>query len=40
MPASPAISQSKNEVMGVSSLGFAMAVFPTAIAGAIFQLSK
>jgi hypothetical protein len=27
-------------VIGVNSLGFAMAVFPTAIAGAIFQLNK
>src|SRR5712691_4877423 len=27
-------------VIGVSSLGLAMAVFPTAVAGAIFQLNK
>src|SRR5205085_9772220 len=39
-PASRAISQSKKAVMGVSSLGFATAVLPTAMAGAIFQLNK
>src|SRR5438270_11158395 len=39
-PASLQISQSKNAVIGVSSLGLAIAVFPTAIAGAIFQLNK
>ncbi len=39
-PASLAISQSKYAVIGVSSLGLAMAVLPTAMAGAIFQLNK
>src|SRR3979490_259881 len=39
-PASAQISQSKNAVIGVSSLGLAMAVFPHAMAGAIFQLNK
>src|SRR6266853_6129748 len=39
-PASLQISQRKNAVIGVSSLGLAMAVLPTAMAGAIFQLSK
>src|SRR5262249_10477167 len=39
-PASRAISQSKYAVIGVSSLGLAMAVLPTAIAGAIFQLKR
>src|ERR1700726_4064304 len=38
--ASCAISQSRNAVIGVSSLGLAIAVFPTAMAGAIFQLNK
>src|SRR6266404_7160344 len=38
--ASLQISQSKYAVIGVSSLGLAMAVLPTAIAGAIFQLNK
>src|SRR5947209_8083510 len=39
-PASRQISQSRNAVIGVSSLGFAMAVLATAIAGAIFQLNR
>src|SRR5262249_54190278 len=39
-PASRTILHSMNAVMGVSSLGFAIAVLPTAIAGAIFQLNK
>src|ERR1700757_53163 len=39
-PTSRQTSQSKYAVTGVSSLGFAMAVLPTAIAGAIFQLNK
>src|SRR5207249_6986893 len=39
-PASLQISHSIKAVMGVSSLGLAMAVLPTAIAGAIFQLNK
>src|SRR5207249_5701728 len=39
-PASLQISQSKYAVIGVSSLGLAMAVLPTAMAGAIFQLNK
>ena len=39
-PASTQISQSRNAVIGVSSLGLAIAVFPTAMAGAIFQLNK
>src|SRR5438874_504051 len=39
-PASTQTSQSKCAVIGVSSLGLAIAVFPTAIAGAIFQLNK
>src|SRR5439155_10506226 len=39
-PASCAMSQSMNAVIGVSSLGLAMAVLPTAMAGAIFQLNK
>src|SRR5260370_24810407 len=39
-PASRAISHNKYAVIGVSSLGLAMAVLPTAIAGAIFQLNK
>src|SRR6266446_7786223 len=39
-PASRQTSQSRYAVIGVSSLGLAMAVFPTAIAGAIFQLNK
>src|SRR6266480_2563322 len=39
-PASRQISHNRNAVIGVSSLGLAMAVLPTAIAGAIFQLSK
>src|SRR5437773_8030373 len=39
-PASRQISHNKYAVMGVSSLGLAMAVLPQAIAGAIFQLSK
>src|SRR5437764_15442622 len=39
-PASLQISQSKNAVIGVSSLGFPIAVLPTAIAGAIFQLKR
>src|SRR5436309_14439323 len=38
--ASCTISQSRYAVIGVSSLGLAMAVLPTAIAGAIFQLNK
>src|SRR5207248_11031218 len=39
-PASCAISQSKYAVIGVSSLGLAIAVLPTAMAGAILQLNK
>src|SRR6266568_800472 len=39
-PASRAISQSMYAVIGVSSLGLAMALLPTAMAGAIFQLNK
>src|SRR5207245_4091760 len=39
-PASRQISHNRYAVIGVSSLGLAMAVLPTAIAGAIFQLSK
>src|SRR5205823_10878555 len=39
-PASRQSSHNKYAVIGVSSLGFAMAVFPTAMAGAIFQLNK
>src|ERR1700730_9542674 len=39
-PASAQISHSKYAVIGVSSLGLAMAVLPTARAGAIFQLNK
>src|SRR5438874_12704818 len=39
-PASRQTSHSMLAVIGVSSLGFAMAVLPTAIAGAIFQVSK
>ena len=39
-PASRATSHSIYAVIGVNSLGFAMAVFPTAMAGAIFQLNK
>src|SRR5262245_12254183 len=39
-PASWQTSQSNNAVIGVSSLGLAIAVLPTAIAGAIFQLNR
>ena len=39
-PASRQSSHKRYAVIGVSSLGLAMAVFPTAIAGAIFQLNK
>src|SRR5437763_318097 len=39
-PASTQTSQSNDAVIGVSSLGFAIAVLPTAMAGAIFQLNK
>src|SRR6266496_2282520 len=39
-PASRQIAHSMYAVIGVSSLGLAMAVFPTAMAGAIFQLNK
>src|SRR5439155_7100156 len=39
-PASTQTSHSMKAVIGVSSLGLAMAVLPTAIAGAIFQLNK
>src|SRR5213082_443091 len=39
-PASAQISHNRYAVIGVSSLGLAMAVLPTAMAGAIFQLSK
>src|SRR5260370_1953201 len=39
-PASLAISHNKYAVIGVSSLGLAMAVLPTAMAGAIFQIHK
>src|SRR6266480_7540736 len=38
--ASLQISQSKYAVIGVNSLGLAIAVLPTAMAGAIFQLNK
>src|SRR5437879_2216235 len=38
--ASLQIAQSKYAVIGVNSLGLAMVVFPTAMAGAIFQLNK
>src|SRR6058998_2469986 len=37
-PASTQTSHNRNAVIGVSSLGLAIAVFPTASAGAIFQL--
>src|SRR5206468_10196976 len=39
-PASRAISHNMNAVIGVNSLGFAMSVFQTALAGAIFQLIR
>src|SRR5437763_5637986 len=39
-PASAQISHNRYAVIGVSSLGLAMAVLPTAMAGAIFQLNK
>jgi len=39
-PASPVSSHSMQAVIGVSSLGLAIALLPTAIAGAIFQLNK
>src|SRR5437879_10473170 len=39
-PASAQSSHNRYAVIGVSSLGLAMAVFPTAMAGAIFQLNK
>src|SRR5437879_9018544 len=39
-PASRQISHNRYAVIGVSSLGLAIAVLPTAMAGAIFQLSK
>src|SRR5205807_9245569 len=39
-PASAQISHKRYAVIGVSSLGLAMAVLPTATAGAIFQLNK
>ena len=39
-PASRQTSPSRKAVIGVSSLGFATAVFPTAMAGAIFQLKQ
>src|SRR5947207_7273428 len=39
-PASAQTSDSKSAVIGVSSLGLAIAVLPTAMAGAIFQLNK
>src|SRR4051812_33197832 len=39
-PASTQSSQRRYAVIGVSSLGLATAVFPTAMAGAIFQLNK
>ena len=39
-PAARQISQSRNAVIGVSSLGLAIAVLPTEIAGAIFQLNR
>src|SRR5713101_7398620 len=39
-PASLQISHNRNAVIGVSALGLAMAVLPTAMAGAIFQLNK
>src|SRR5438045_9251504 len=39
-PASRQTSHSMLAVIGVSSLGLAMAVLPTAIAGAIFQLNR
>src|SRR5438132_14121700 len=38
--ASPAIPHNKYAVIGVNSLGLAIAVLPTAMAGAIFQLNK
>src|SRR5260370_6100798 len=40
IPASRQISQSKYAVIGVSSLGLAMTVFPTAIAGSSFHLYR
>src|ERR1700736_4523285 len=39
-PASFALSQRRYAVIGVSSLGLAIVVLPTAMAGAIFQLNK
>src|SRR5947207_13929811 len=39
-PASAQISQRRYAVIGVNSLGLAMAVLPTAMAGAIFQPNK
>src|SRR6476619_6562284 len=39
-PASRQTSARSKAVIGVSSLGFATAVLPTAMAGAIFQLNK
>src|SRR5205814_7594353 len=39
-PASAQILHNRNAVIGVSSLGLAMAVLPTAMAGAIFQLNR
>src|ERR1700682_4249711 len=39
-PASRQISQSRYAVIGVNSLGLAIAVLPTAIAGPIFQINK
>src|ERR1043166_1762405 len=39
-PASTQTSHDRETVIVVTSLGFAIAVFPTAIAGAIFQLNK
>src|SRR5687767_13888410 len=39
-PASAQISHNRDAVMGVSSLGLAMAVLPQAMAGAIFQLKR
>src|SRR5947209_14088539 len=39
-PALAQISQRRYAVIGVNSLGLAIAVFPTAIAGAIFQLKR
>src|SRR6478672_11830179 len=38
--ASRQISHNRYAVIGVSSLGLAMAVLPTAMAGAIFQLNR